>query len=180
MREERKSVIYDFIFAADQIKFLERNIPQGFKFFFTRMKTKTTIKKQRIALINKIMSIDNIIFNKELIMQFIQIYNGHKDYITLEGVTTAINDTNKHHIINIVTDTHKVYIVVVNDPNDHGIYITIENADDNIRRVITRTDDLRISKASKDHSAIKAVNDLLLLQLQMYLIAYIDGGKNDE
>lgn len=174
MREERKSVIYDFIFASDQIKFLERNLPKG---FFTRIKTKYNIKKMRKDLINKIESTDNIIFDKELLLQFIQIYNGYKDHISLPEFTTAINEENKHHIINIKTDIYKVYIVAINDPNDRYIYITIDNIEANVLKKFNVYDRLNTENSFREHDAVNVVNSILVEELQIYLIKYIMGGE---
>ena len=158
-----KTFIHSFLYTADQITFYEKNSKNIFKGLIS--------KKKRKELVKKIKNFTHDRVSKELLIEFINIYNGSYDIIKLDYVNTCINDDTKVFSMKITTKKGaNIQVSTINNMSDN-INITLNKNNDGLTKVISCHEEIKTDGENKD--IIDNINELVMSIIVDYLRLYI-------
>lgn len=163
-----QTFIHSFIYAADQITFYEKTSKNPFRHIIS--------KKKRREIIDKFRKYKSITVSKELLIEFITIYNGSYDTINFDNISSSINESTKVYTLKIVSEKGTIIqINTINGTKTDLINITINRKNDSFSKVISCNNAVYTDGETKE--IVDNINGAILEVIEMYMLSYVLGEK---
>lgn len=161
-------IITSFMYSADHITYYEKTSKNIFRHIIA--------KKKRKELFKKFDKIRDIVVTKDLLIEFITIYNGSFETILFDNIYSRINDSTKVYTLKIKSESGiTVQVNTINSVTYDVINVTINRNTDNFSKVVACHDKLKTEGETKE--LVESVNDTIVCVIEQYLRAYIFGER---